>query len=713
MTEPNGEAEDAARQPSAPGAEVSLRKSGFRREALTAAALAVLALAAYAPIGFDKYEFLNADDDEYVTENPQVKAGLTGPSLWWALTKFHSHNWHPLTWMSLQLDWQFYGSNASGFHVTNVLLHAANTALLFLALRSLTGATGRSAIVAALFAVHPLHVESVAWVSERKDVLSTLFWMLTLWAYSAYVSRPGWGRYLLTLIFFALGLTAKPMLVTLPCVLLLLDFWPLCRFGAGQPAACGSAHHTQPQAAGWWIPIREKLPFFALVAGSVLLTLRAQQDIMQTLDSLPLRYRLANTPLAYLAYIGMMFWPMRLAIYYPHPGPDISFAWAAAATVLLLILTALALGQARRRPYLAVGWLWYLGTLVPVIGLIQVARQSYADRYTYVPLIGLFLLLVWGAYDLLGRRRLAWAAPVVVGLVAACLVLTWRQLPVWRNSAALWQYTLAVSPSSLAHENMARFLEKEGRIEEARREYAEGIRFGPSALAYNNVGHFLIRHGWTDEALQHFAQSLELYPDQVPAHYNIARIRLAQGKLDEAQRHLAEVIRLNPNYVDGRYYLGVVLERQGKFPQAERELMRALRSKPDSANARYHLGVVSEGQGRSYEAAKWFDFALQSDPNHAEAHTSLGALLALQGRLAAGREHFHAALKCDPRNGRAHFNLALALALEGQHTEARRHFADAVAAVQSDAEASRLLEAGGPPPSREQFRVLPYGIRLP
>ena len=688
-----------------------------RREALVAAvAVAVLALAAYAPIWYGDYEFLNVDDDEYVTENPHVLAGLTGPSLWWALTKFHSHNWHPLTWMSLELDRQLYGDNPLGFHITNVLLHTANTVLLFFALRSLTGAAWRSAVVAAFFAVHPLHIESVAWVAERKDVLSTLFWMLILWAYSAYAAGPGWGRYLLMLALFGLGLMAKPMLVTLPCVLLLLDYWPLRRFSSYQPAAPARAKEPLAGAAGWWSLVKEKLPFFALAVGCSLLTLQAQQDIMQPLDVLPLPYRLANVPLAYLTYIGMMFWPVRLAVFYPHPGQTISFGLATGAAGLLLILTALALRQARRRPYLAVGWLWYLGTLVPVIGLVQAGRQAFADRYTYVPFIGLFLLLAWGTYDLLERRRLVWAAvPVVGGLLAACLVLTWRQLPVWRNSVALWQHALAVRPSSVAQQVKARFLEKEGRIDDARREYAEALRLDPTAVAYNNVGAFLAKHGWTNEALEHFAQSLALYPEQRAAHHNMGYLLLEQGKLDEARRHLAEAVRLDPNFAASHYCLGLVLQRQGKFREAESELLRALRGNPGSANARYHLGVALEGQGRSREAAEWFLSALQCDSNHSETHTSLGALLARVGQPTAAQEHFRAALSRDPRNGRAHFNLGLVLELDGQFAEACRHFADAVAAAPNDAEARRHLEALRKHQTkaveteelREQFRVLP------
>jgi tetratricopeptide (TPR) repeat protein len=662
----------------------------FRQAALAAGSVAVLALAAYAPIGDGSYQFLNVDDNEYVTENPHVQAGLTGPSLWWALTKFHSHNWHPLTWMSLQLDWQLYGPNPLGFHITNVLLHAANAVLLFFALRSLTGAVGRSAVVAAFFAVHPLHVESVAWVAERKDVLSTLFWMLTLWAYSAYAAQPGGGRYLLTLVLFALGLMAKPMLVTLPCVLLLLDFWPLQRRGVG------------------WGLVKEKLPFFALAAGCSLLTVAAQQHIMQSLDLLPLPYRLANAPLAYLAYVRMMFWPRHLAVYYPHPGSDISFTLAAVAAGLLLAVTALTFWQARRRPYLAVGWLWYLGTLVPVIGLVQVGRQAYADRYTYVPLIGLFLLLAWGTYDFLGRLRLARLATgtVAVGLVALCLGLTWQQLPIWRNSQTLWRHALDVCPSGIAHQGLAMALEEQGRIDEARREYAEAVREDPRPPAYNNVGLFLAKYGWRDEALEHFAQALALYPDHPSAHYNMGRILLEQGKLDEARQHLAETVRLTPDFASGHYYLGLVLERQGKFGEAEVELVQALRSNRSSANARYHLGVVYEGQGRSREAAECFASALQYDPNHVEAHVSLGALLAREGQLAAGQEHLRTALRRDPQNSRARFNLGLALELDGQLTEARRQFA----AIPDDVEARRHLEAVSAQPLPEQFRVMPQSV---
>jgi tetratricopeptide (TPR) repeat protein len=679
-TENEGERKTAAEQPSLPGTD-----GAPGRASLVSLCLAALALIAYAPIWGGGYQFLNVDDDEYVTTNPRVQAGLTRASLWWALTAYHSHNWHPLTWMSLQLDWQLYGNKPLGYHVTNVLIHTANTVLLFFVLRKLTGALWRSATVAAFFAVHPLHVESVAWVAERKDVLSTLFWLMTLWAYAAYTVRPGWSRYLLTLVLFALGLMAKPMLVTLPCVLLLLDYWPLGRWDTGHGG-------IRPLLVSGLRPIGEKLPFFALVGGASVLTLQAQQDIMQPLNFLPMSYRLANVPVAYLAYIGKMFWPMHLTVYYPHLGPSLSLGVAVTAAGLLLVLTALTLWQARRRPYLAVGWLWYLGTLVPVIGLVQVGRQAYADRYTYIPLIGLFLLLAWGTYDLLGRRLARrTAAAAGGGLLAACLLLTWRQLPTWRDDETLWHHAMTVIPSGIAHQGMAKAWEKQGKIDKARREYLEAVRSDPNFLAHNDMGVFLARHGWSDEALEHFAQALALFPDYAKGHFNMGQILLNQGKLDEAQQHLAEAVRLDPDFATGHYYLGLVLERQGKFREAEVELAQALRGNPGSANARYHLGVVAECQGRSQEAAICFRSALKVDPKHVEAHTSLGALLARDGQRAEGQAHLLAALSGDPGNGRARFNLGLVLELDEEFVEACQRFAAVIAADPNDAEAHHQL----------------------
>jgi tetratricopeptide (TPR) repeat protein len=635
--------------------------------------LGALALCAYAPIVAGDYQFLNADDDEYVTANPHVKGGLNGPDLRWALTALHANNWHPLTWVSLQLDAQLFGGhNAGAFHRTNVLLHAANTVVLFLVLRALTGAVWRSAVVAAFFAVHPLHVESVAWVAERKDVLSTLFWLLTVAAYAGYAARPGIDRYLLVVTTFAIGLMAKPMLVTLPCVLLLLDYWPLRRWRPGRWSAAGDPGAPSFAPASPGRLLLEKLPLAALAIGCCVLTLHAQQGIMQPLDYLPFPYRLGNALLSCTAYLGKMLVPMGLAIYYPHPGTAVSAWQAVVAGVLLLALTGLVLAAATRRPYLAVGWLWYLGTLVPVIGLVQVGLQARADRYTYIPLLGIFIALTWAARDLVAGRRGAPLAAAAAGtlLVAVCTALTWLQLPSWRSSRTLWERDLAVTAeSAIAHEGLAKALEQEGQFEEARREYAAAIALGPDARRHTDYGIFLGQHGRSDEALAAFDAALALSSENQLAHYSAGLVRLRQGKLDEAQRHFLDVIRLNPGYGGGHYQLGVVLARQGKPGEAEEQFAEALRSNPRHANTLWQLGLAQESAGHLEEARASFEAALRSEPGHAEAHHALGRLLLRQGRLAEAQRHLTEAVRLNPRSAEARADLATVRQRQGQPDE--------------------------------------------
>jgi Tfp pilus assembly protein PilF len=626
-----------------------------QRIPLLALALVALTLAAYAPLVAGDHRFLNVDDDEYVTANPHVLGGLTGANLAWALTALHANNWHPLTWVSLQLDAQFSGREPSAalFHRTNVLLHAANAVLLFLVLRRLTGTVWRSAVVAALFAVHPLHVESVAWVAERKDVLSTLFWLLTLAAYAGHAARPSLGRYLLVLLTFTLGLLAKPMLVTLPCVLLLLDYWPLRRWRPGRWTAAAEAETPAFVPASPGRLLLEKVPLLVLAAGCCVLTLRAQQGIVQTLDYLPFPYRLANALISYVAYLGKMLWPAGLAIYYPHPGTAVSPGLAIAAGVLLLTLTSLAVALARRRPYLLVGWLWYVGTLVPVVGLVQVGRQALADRYTYIPLIGIFTILVWGTCDLLaGRRPLLRAAGVLAGmLLLVCTALTWLQQPHWRSSRALWEHDLAVVPeSAIAHQGLAKAFAQEGKVEEARREYAAALALDPTARLHTEYGLFLGQHGRDAEALEQFQAALALSPESQVAHYNAGVVLVHQGKLNEAREQFAEVIRLNPDFGGGYYHLGVVLARQGKPCEAEEQFARALQNNPHHANTLWQRGLVLESQGKLDAARASFEAAVQSEPGHAQAHHALGRLLLRQGQLAEARRHLTEAARLDPRS---------------------------------------------------------------
>ena len=408
--------------------------------------LVVATLATYGDLR--THQFINFDDDIYVTGNPPVQDGLTLKGLTWAFTTMHGGLWIPLTWLSFMVNSQLFGLHPGGFLLTNLLFHIANALLLFLWLLYLTRTLGCSFLVAALFALHPLHVESVAWATERKDVLSTFFWLLTMWAYVWYAERPRLGRYLLILVCFSLGLMAKPMLVTLPFVLLLLDYWPLGRLRLKGPAAAAASPKPGPGVTIKRL-VWEKSPLFVISALSIVVTFYAQKEAgaISTLQTLPIANRLANAMVAYGSYLGKMFWPAHLAVFYPHPGHNLPIWQALAAGLALAVLTLLALRQARRHPYLLVGWLWYLGTLLPVIGLVQVGGQAMADRYTYVPFIGLFIVVVWGMADLAARWRAPkFLLPVGAGVVlSALMVCTWVQVSYWRDSITLYEHTLEVT----------------------------------------------------------------------------------------------------------------------------------------------------------------------------------------------------------------------------------------------------------------------------
>jgi len=472
------------------------------------------------------HDFIILDDQLYVTMNPYIQQGLTWEGAQWAFSAVStqtSGNWHPVTWLSHMLDIELFGLNPTGHHLVNVALHALNAALLFLVLSSMSGALWRSALVAALFALHPLHVESVAWVAERKDVLSTLFWMLTLMLYLAYLKRPGALRYLAALAAFALGLMAKPMLVTLPLVMLCLDFWPLRRLAAstGMPEAAPPGEASPGAPAGeksWPGLVLEKLPFLGLTALFCAVALYAQHQggHVPDLATLPLQSRLYNAFLAYCGYLANAFWPHALAIHYPLPKL-ISPLPALGCLLLLAGLTAAAAAKFRRHPYLIVGWLWFLVTLVPVIGLVQVGRQSMADRYMYIPLIGLSIAVVWGVpalFPALARRRALLATASVAALLAFS-ALTWQQLGHWRDSQALLQHTIRVT--------------------------------GPNYFAHFLLGNALFQKGRYQEALPHYLETVRVVPDDEPAHYKIGVISMMSGDLQRAIAHLSISLTLDPN----------------------------------------------------------------------------------------------------------------------------------------------------------------------
>jgi Tfp pilus assembly protein PilF len=546
----------------------------FSKRVLVACLILIAAtVIVYAPVRH--FGFVRWDDPDYVTDNVPVARGLTWQGAAWAFTSAHAANWHPVTWLSYMLDVQLHGMNAGPQHVTNLVLHVLNAVLLFGVLYRMTAAWGRSLFVAGLFAVHPLHVESVAWISERKDVLSTLFWMLTMWAYVIYVRRPGWRRYLPVAALFALGLMAKSMLVTLPFVLLLLDFWPLRR-------------------AGWVRLVREKLPLFVLAALSSVVTFVVQRHVgaVAGFERFPLVLRLTNALASYLGYIGKMLWPARLAAFYPL-SVRIPVLQASLGALLLTAVTIVAIRAGRRHGYFLVGWLWYVGTLIPVIGLVQVGRQSMADRYTYVPLIGLFLIAAWGAPELVGRWRYGRIAlPAAAACVLlACAVLARAQVGNWSDSASLWQHALEVTEDNyVAHNNFGAVLLKQGETGEALPHIVEALRIKPDfADAHNNLGMVQVQQGKLDEAIPHFIKALRIDPDFAEAQYNLGTILVRQGKLDEAAQRFAEAVRIKPDFMEAQNNLGGVLMRQGKLDEAVQRLAEALRINPDSVEVRNNL----------------------------------------------------------------------------------------------------------------------------
>lgn len=507
--------------------------------------LAVAIVASYGPI--DGAAFINFDDHEYVYENAHVISGLTWENVAWAFTTTHLANWHPLTWLSHMLDCELFGLDAGAHHRTNLLLHIANTLLLFFVLREATRSPWRSAFVAALFALHPLHVESVAWVSERKDVLSTFFWMLTIGSYLRYARAPSVVTYLPVVLFFALGLMSKPMLVTLPFTLLLFDFWPLRRIEIGRSSVATGAARRKLSAL-----VREKVPLLLLsgISSAVTFWVQRNRGAVRSLEELPFDARAANATISYVRYIFKMFWPEGLAIHYPHPGFPSLWALALAAA-LLVAISLLVLRTARGRPALVVGWLWYVGTILPVIGLVQVGSQAMADRYTYVPLIGLFIMLAWGipepAAD--GRRaKLAVAVGAAASLTALSL-LTRMQVGYWQDSIRLFEHALEVTRGNVrAHTNLGLALGKEGRLADAMTQHEATLRIDPShETALYEMGILFERMGRMQEATRAYAEAVRLHPDHVRARNNLAALLFRSGRIEAAVAQLREAQRVDPS----------------------------------------------------------------------------------------------------------------------------------------------------------------------
>ena len=622
----------------------------LRNRWLIGACLALVTLFLYLPACH--HGFVEYDDQQYVTDNPQVQAGLTWNGLVWAFG-FHAGNWHPLAWLSHILDCQLYGANAGGHHLTSVLLHIASTLLLFLVLQRMTRAVWRSAAVAALFAWHPLHVESVAWVAERKDVLCAFFWMLTLWLYVRYAEKPDRTRYLITLGSFACCLMAKPMAVTLPFVLLLLDYWPLGRVASYRLNVAGSTTHTfnfQPSTFNRLL--LEKIPFLALSAIGCTLTLRAQQIAIVSTAGLSVSQRIPHVLVAYDHYFWGMFFPHSLAVYYPYViNPRL--ASVILSLIVLSVISALAVINYRQRPYVIVGWVWFLGTLVPVIGLVQVGDQAWADRYTYLPLIGLFIACVCAAAEFIKNKAIL--TTLAIATSVALLSATTLQLSYWKNTWTLFDHANRVT-----HENY---------------------------MAVTVLASQLAKQGKLDEAMALYRTALSYKPTFPEAHFFLGNAFDQAGRPDEAVAEYKKALWFKPTQEQTHIFLGIVLAKQKKYPEAISNYEAALLLNPDSAVTHNNLARIYHTQGRLDDAVEHYNAALKINPRLALAHNNLGILLLQKNDLAAGTAQLREALRLNPTNAETMFNLALALNQKQQWSEAAVLFAKTISASTTDPKA--------------------------
>jgi Flp pilus assembly protein TadD len=650
----------------------------MRRELVISAGLVVVTLLAYWPV--HSFDFVVYDDGTYVYENTHIRNGLNGPDLRWALTANVSSHWHPLTLLSHQVDVTLFGLQGGGHHAVNLAFHAANSLLVFWLFRRMSGAVWPSAMVAALFALHPLNVESVAWIAERKNVLSTFLALLTLIAYSGYAQKPGTWRYSLVLVLFALGLTAKSMLVTLPCVMLLLDVWPLERLKlawAGDASNGGEAGESDDRAKrlakngkrttdgrnkapqresaaspAFWLTARrlvlEKIPFFALSAVTSVITVITMQNTMSSMASVGLGLRIATVLLAYAGYLGKMFWPFDLAIPYPlDHAPDVRLVLL--AFVVLAAISALAVWTLQSgRLYFSVGWCWYLGTMVPVIGIVHVGIQGMADRFAYIPLIGVFVMFVWGAADIIQCWRVR---PTIVAVIAGTMLFgfflrTRDQVQYWQNSETLFRHTLAVMPQNwAAHTNLVAWYSQQNRSEEAIVEAEEVLRIAP---------------------------------DDADAQAYLALVAIQQNRWDDAARRVEIALKTSPSNAAAHNHYGVVLYHQGKTKDALDHFRQSVQLNPDEPRARANLARAEAASGNWQEAAEQWQEVLRKDPRSAEAAGGLGDALQHQGLQAEAEKYHRQAVEIDTKNIESHHKLAMALLASGKTADAIKQWREAL-----------------------------------
>jgi tetratricopeptide (TPR) repeat protein len=638
----------------------------------------LLALAVLAVFGQTAhFGFVNFDDDHYVYENPRLTSGLSFQDVAWAFTHAECSLYHPLTMISLRLDYQLYGLHASGYHLTNVLIHTASVILLFLLLRRMTGALWRSALVAAVFAIHPLRVESVAWVTERKDVLGTFFFMLTVGAYVRYVRKPdSLARYLAVAVFFVLDLLCKPMAVTLPFVLLLLDYWPLNRFVPATPSRIVGIPRRL---------ILEKIPLLALAAAACVATVMAAGTAVASVAHIPINMRIANALVSYVVYLRQMVWPAGLAVFYPYPEKSPPLWEMAGAFLLLAGISAGVLAQRRKRPWLLAGWFWYLGMLVPVIGLVQVGAFAHADRNTYLSQIGLYVLLTWAAAELSAGwpcRRLMQGGCSAAILVALSLCAH-TQASYWRNSELLWNHTLSCTSGNYpAHYDLGNDLVKQGRVDEAIVQFQKALEFQPASYdVHYNLANALFRRDRLDEAIAQYRQSLAIAPGNAEALNNLGNTLARKGADDDAIGQYQKALQIQPGYADARYNLGHVLLKHGRVDEAVAQYRQVVETRPEDAEARHDLGKALLLKGDFDGAMSCFEktVALGADP--AAKWCSAGNDFLQKEDLDAAIACYRQAIKINPRTADAWANLGMACYKKGASKEAIDAWQQAVAIV--------------------------------
>jgi tetratricopeptide (TPR) repeat protein len=651
-------------------------------------------------------DFVNYDDPYYIVDNPTLRKGFDAEGIactfTFCATKKEAPLWHPLTWLSLMMDYKLYGLNPAGYHLTNLFLHIADTLLLFLVLNRMTRAPWRSAFVAALFAVHPLHVESVAWATERKDVLSTFFGLLTVGVYLYDVEQPSLWKKILALLFFSLGLMTKSMLVTLPFVLLLLDYWPLRRSSVTEPVPVTqqTSQNPRPRKTGKKTAAQrsdrpvvksagndlsavtpgigrllwEKVPFLVLSLLAGIMTIYFHHKTGGIDTAIPLLQRLGNAALSYTSYLWKMFWPAKLAVFYPYHDP-LPAGWVAASVFLLLLITAGVLYLRNRKPYLLTGWFWYLGTLVPVIGIVQAGEQAMADRYTYIPLIGLFIMIAWGAYDLsqkLPQHKVVLSLAAVT-VLAAFTAVSWKQIGYWKNSMILFEHAIAVTKNNhLAHHQVGVLLADQGRITEALPHFLEAIRVKPDyARARVGLGNAWVRQGRLDEAESQFREAMRIQPAFLESYLGMGTLMQARGKTEEGIAFLRKALEIDPAYPKTYFLLGEFLFAQGKTNDAMVFYKRAIELNPQYADAAYNdLGIALRSQGKIPEAMAKYREAIRINPRNISAYMNLGNILVSQGRIDEGVHQFQAILQIDPGNINALNRLGSALLIQGKTAEA-------------------------------------------